>query len=471
MMFRNASLTILMMVFAFVSVNAQCETWIGSAQKDAAENAHSIYRAAIKTDDFKIAFENWKIAYGIAPAADGNRDFHYTDGIILHKTLYKNATDDAQKKAYAAEILKLYDQAIECYKSKSIKLKCDADEDCYSNRISYLQGRKGYDMYYELRQPYTPNIAVLEDAIASGGNNVEYTVLSPLGYMIVDQYIAEKVDAEKARAVHKQLNEIAEYNVVNNEKYGVYYQQAIDAVNGKFAQIERSIFDCDYFLEKLTPDYNDDPDNIENVRDLYNELKRRGCGDEIPLMAEMKSKYEVWAAAENAKKQAEYEANNPNLMAKKLYDEGLFQEALDKYDEAIAEETDMEKKAGYHFAKASILYRKMKKYNEARAEARKAAGAREGWGRPYMLIGDMYGSTARSCGDSWQQRLAIIAAIEKYGYAKSIDPEVADDASSRMSKYYASLPSQEEAFMRKLKKGDRVNVGCWIGETVSVNFR
>lgn len=470
-MFRNASLTILMMVFAFVSVNAQCETWIGSSQKEDAENAHSIYRAALKTDDFKIAFENWKIAYGIAPAADGNRDFHYTDGIKMYKQLYKSETDEAQKKEYAAQILKLYDQAIECYKSKAIALKCDAGEDCYANRISYLQGRKGYDMYYELRQPYTPNIEVLESAIESGGNNVEYTVLSPLGYMIVDQYIAEKVDAEKARAVYKQLNEIAEYNVVNNEKYGAYYQQAIDAVNGKFAQIERSIFDCDYFLEKLTPEYEDNPDDIDNVRGLYNELKRRGCGDEIPLMVEMKEKYEVWAAEENARKQAEYEANNPGIVAKNLYDEGKYQEALDKYDEAIAAEEDIEKKAGYHFSKASILYRKLKKYGEARAEARVAADLRKDWGRPYMLIGDMYGSTARTCGDSWNQRLAIIAAIEKYGYAKSIDPEVAEDASSRMSKYYASLPSQEEAFMRKVNKGDRVNVGCWIGETVAVNFR
>ncbi|GLR16775.1 hypothetical protein GCM10007940_13900 [Portibacter lacus] len=470
-MFRNAILTLIMIAFTFAGVNAQCETWIGSSQKDAAENAHSIYRAALKTDDFKIAFENWQIAYGIAPAADGLRDFHYTDGIKLYKQLYKAETDEAQKKEYAAKILELYDQAIECYRNKAIKLKCDASEDCYSNRISYLQGRKGYDMYYELRQPYTTNIAVLEEAIETGGNNVEYTVLTPLGYMIVDQYIAEKVDAEKARAVHKLLNEIAEYNVVNSDKYGAYYQQAIDAVNGKFAQIERSIFDCDYFLEKLRPEYEEDPDNIENVKDLYNELKRRGCADDLPIMMEMKEKYEVWAAKVNAEKKAEFEANNPAIMAKKLYDDGDFQGALDKYDEALANEEDMDKKATYHFAKSSILYRKMKKYAAARAEARKAAEARPNWGRPYMLIGDMYGATARTCGDSWNQRLAIIAAIEKYGYAKSIDPEVEEDAKSRMSKYYASLPSQEEAFMRKVKKGDRVNVGCWIGETVAVNFR
>lgn len=470
-MFRNASLTLLMMVFTFAGVIGQCETWIGSPQKDAAENAHSIYRAAMKTDDFKIAFDNWQIAYKIAPAADGNRDFHYTDGIKLYKQLYKDETDEAQKKEYAEKILELYDQAIECYKNEAIKLSCAGQEDCYPNQIAYLQGRKGYDMYYELRQPYVANMAVLEEAIATGGNNVEYTVLTPLGYIAVDQFIAEKIDAAKAREIHKTLNDIAEYQVVNSEKYGAYYQQAIDAVNGKYAQIEKAIFDCNYFLEKLTPEYEDNKEDIEVVKDIYNQLKRRGCADDLPIMQEMKTKYEAWAAKVNAEKQAEFEANNPAVMARKLYEEDKFQESLDKYDEAISSETDDLKKAGYHFAKASILFRKMKKYGEARAEARIAANLRPGWGRPYMLIGDMYGSTARNCGDSWNQRLAIIAAIEKYGYAKSIDPEVADDASSRIGKYTASLPSQEDGFMRKVSKGDKVSVNCWIGETVTVRFR
>jgi len=472
MMFRNASLTLLMALLALAGVKGQCETWEGSPQKDEAENAHSIYRAALKTNDFKIAYDNWNIAYKIAPAADGRRDFHYTDGIILYKQMFKDATDADEKKAHTAKILELYDQAIECYKNEVIKLSCAGQADCYSNRISFLQGRKGYDMYYELRQPYVKNMAVLEEAMASGGNNVEYTVLTPLGYIAVDQFIAEKIDAAKAREIHKLLNDVAAHNIENNEKYGAYYQQAIDAVNGKYAQIEKAIFDCDYFLEKLTPDYKADPDNIDTVKDIYNQLKRRGCSDDLPIMQEMKEKYEVWAAKVNAEKQAEFEANNPAIMARKMYEAEQFQEALDKYDEAIGAEEDMDKKAGYHFSKASILFRKMKKYNAARAEARKAAEARPNWGRPFMLIGDMYGSTARSCGDSWNQRLAIIAAIEKYSYAKSIDPEVAEDASSRIGKYAASLPTQEDGFMRKVKKGDRVAVGgCWIGEKVSVRFK
>ena len=136
---------------------------------------------------------------------------------------------------------------------------------------------------------------------------------------------------------------------------------------------------------------------------------------------EVEGKYKAWATAENAAKQAEFEANNPSIMAKKLYDEGDFDGAIEKYDEAITNEVDAEKKAGYLFSKASILFRKQKKYAAARSAAREAAKLKPNWGRPFMLIGDMYGSSARGCGDSWNQRLAILAAMDKYRYAKSID--------------------------------------------------
>ncbi len=470
-MFRKASLLLTLMAFSYAAIQAQCKTWVGSPQANDAENAHSIYRAALKTNDFEIAFENWQKAYDIAPAADGKRDFHYTDGIKLYKQLYKDATDAEQKKEFAAKILGLYDEAIACYGEKGIELKCNDGEDCYKQKLAYLNGRKGYDMYYELNQNYGPNIEVLEKSIEIGGNNVEYIVLEPLANMIVYNYEKDLVDAEKARAVHKTLNDIANYNIENNEKYGTYYKASVDRVNAAYRKIEKDIFDCDYFINKLKPVYDENPDDIEKVKDIYNELKRRGCDDSVPIMAEMKEKYEVWAAKVNAEKQAEFEANNPGLMANKMYKEGNFEGALAKYDEAIAGEEDMEKVANYYFSKASIQFRKLKKYADARASARKAAEAKSGWGKPYMLIGDMYGSTARNCGDSWNQRLAILAATEKYAYAKSIDPEVADEASDRLGKYRASMPAQEEGFMRKVKAGQKVKVGCWIGETVTIRYK
>ena len=66
---------------------------------------------------------------------------------------------------------------------------------------------------------------------------------------------------------------------------------------------------------------------------------------------------------------------------------------------------------------------------------------------------------------------ATLAAIDKYRYAKSIDAEVADDANKRIGNYNSSLPLREEGFQRSVNPGDKVQVGCGIGETVTVRFQ
>ena len=137
---------------------------------------------------------------------------------------------------------------------------------------------------------------------------------------------------------------------------------------------------------------------------------------------------------------------------------------------AIDQETDNAKKAKHHFSIASILFRKLKRYNDARKEAKVAASLNPSFGRPHMLIGDMYATTARSCGDSWNQRLAILAAVDKYNKAASVDPSAADEAKSKAGKYRSSFPAKDEGFMRGVKAGTTQKVGCWIGETVRVRF-
>jgi len=73
--------------------------------------------------------------------------------------------------------------------------------------------------------------------------------------------------------------------------------------------------------------------------------------------------------------------------------------------------------------------------------------------------------------DSWNQRLAILAAIDKYSYAKSIDGGVAGEANERIGNYAGSMPLQEEGFMRGISAGDTAVVGCGIGETVRIRFQ
>ena len=449
----KAGLLIAASVFMTTPMMAQCGTFADAANSDQAETYHVLYRGDVKNKNFDAAFENWKNAYEAAPAADGQRHSHFSDGRKILKHKYDNAKDDAKKKEYQDWILKLYDEQITCYKNDA-----------------YLLGRKAFDMFYTFNTPYDQTLAVLKSSVEKGGNDSEYIVLDPYARIVVHQFTNDLMSKADARALYDQLNGIADHNIEKNEKFKEQFVAAKASMNQSFMKIENHIFDCDYWKVKLMPEYEADKNNPEVVKSLFNKLRGQGCTNEDPFMMELKTKYESYAAAENAKRKAEYELSNPAIMAKKAYDAGDYAGALAKYQEALNEVTDPVKQGEIYFSMASIEGRKLNNLSKGREYARKAAKLKTGWGRPYMLIGDLYAKGSRKCGDSFMQRCAILAALDKYAYAKSIDSSVAGDASSRISKYNSSKPDKETAFMMGHKEGSSVKVGCWIGETVKLRF-
>ncbi len=448
------------LVWSMAPAVSQCGTWLESPDKDALEEAHVLYRQFVKSEDYDKAFEYWKTAYEGAPAADGRRSSHFVDGrsIYIHK--FKQAATEEEKQAYADKIIALFDQQVECYpEEKALTL-----------------GLKVYEMFYTLNSPYAINKKACEEACAAAGDNTSYVVFQPYASIAVWQYQKQQMEAEEARNIYDRLNAIADYNIQQNNTYSAYYQQAKDAMNGTFAQIEDQIFDCGYFKAKLEPKYRENPDDTEVLKYIYNKLVAEECGEADPLVQELKIRYEQIVAEENAVKLAAYYAENPGDHGIALYKEGKYTEALEKFEAGIEKEkagtNDPEKLANYHFYMASVEFRQLSRYGSARENARMAAKLKPGWGQPYMLIGDMYAQTSSSCGkDAFDASLAILAAIDKWAYAKSIDSSVAGDANGKIGRYTDYYPDKGEAFMRKINEGDSVTVPCWIAETVRVRVK
>lgn len=462
--------SILLFLFTLSSyvLQGQCNSWVGSDRQTDAENAHTIYRQALKAKSMDIAFENWQIAYELAPAADGNRDYHFTDGVEFYKQKWTQSQNPDEKKEYAAKMLKFYNEAIACYKNGALQTK-ERTEASLHARLGYLYGRMAYDMYYYVNAPYVETIEALDNCIKYSGDNAEYIIMDIYPKIMVYQFKNGYMTKEKVNSVYKSLKQIAEYNISNNEKYSEGYQQAQANMNYTLTEIEKEAFDCEYFKDKYIPEYEDNKEDPQVLKYVLYILKTQGCDKDSVVIA-MEEEWKQYASAENERIQAEFDATNPGAVAKKLHDEGKYSESIKKYRQAIAETDDNNKKATYLLAIASMQFRKLNQYSEARRTAYDAAKYRPNWGRPYILIGDMYGKTARSCGDAWNQRLAILAAIDKYAYAKSVDGSVAGEANSRIGAYSRSLPDGQEGFMRGLKEGDAETVGCWIGETVRLRF-
>ncbi len=465
---KSLALTIGLSAFAAFGAQAQCESWNGNPQMDALTDAHSVYRGFMKAKDYAGAYEAWKKVYEAAPAADGKRDYHYMDGVTIHKDMYEKETDAAKKEELMNKIMGLYDAAASCVEADKIKMSKRTKEE----HLAYLHGQKGFDMFYTFNQQDKPTYDECIQSIKGGGNKTLYSIITPLAVATVRAVSAEAISKADARDAYKMIQDVCNHNIANNAKYGTYYQQSLDYANAQFDAVSTFIFDCDYFVAKLKPEFEggkqDDPAFLE---ESIRTLKRQGCTEEEPFLVELEAKWAVYAAEINAKRQAEFEANNPAVMAKKMYDAGDFDGAIAKYNEAITKDVDPEKQAGHYMKIASIQFRKQKKYSAARSAALKAANLKSGWGKPYMLIGDMYASSSRNCGkDDFSKRLAILAAINKYSHARSIDPSVADDANKRIGKYSSSKPKKEDAFMQGYKEGQSVKVGCWIGENVKLSF-
>lgn len=461
-------LSILTMTVGFA--NAQCESWVGKPNETKIKEAHVLYRglakgktaaelAALDDVNFGIVYDNWKAAYEGAPAADGNRSYHFTDGVdILEAKKSRAGTSEEEKTALNEQIIQLWASLGECFPDKK----------------GLGLGRKAYAMFYMPNYGYRPStLKAFEEALENGGNDVEYIILEPLGQLVNYLFKNGQVEQSEARDLLIKAIELADYNIENNATYKAYYESAKARMELAYKESEGDIFDCAYFKEQLIPVYEENKDSLDVLKYVYLKLIAQGCDTTDAKIEEVKETYEALAAKINAERQAEFLKNNPAVWANDLYKEDKFEEAIAKYEEAIAQETDNEKKGEYYFSIASIQFRKLGQKATARATAYKAAELKPNWGRPYLLIGDMYASSTSCRDDSYGKGIIVLAAINKYAYAKSIDsdPDVVDDANRKIGLYNGSIPLREEAFQRGHSDGTSLSTGCWIGETVSLRTR
>ncbi|MGK0389090.1 MAG: tetratricopeptide (TPR) repeat protein [Maribacter sp.] len=460
-------------VFAFIgnTTHAQCETWDGAANKDDLENTHMFYRDAIKAKNFAEAYPLWEKVYAAAPAADGNRASHYSDGRALIKEMYAAQTDATKQEKMLETFLGLYDKEYNCYpKDKKGK-----------DKKAYLLENKAFELYYTFNYDRQVIFDLLEEASTATGKDLGYSVVYIYADVVVNFFLDKTLDADKARAIHTYLNEVCDNGIANSTQFKAYFQQQKDLANRKFDQIGGDIFGCTFHVAKIRPEYDANPDDKETYTRVYQTLEANGCTSDEALMTEIYAKMQKDRAAEEKRRQEEREKmkqdfleSNPAYIAQKAYKSGDYDTAVTKYKEAINVESDPSKKADYHYYLAVTYGRKLNKYSKAKEHIRKAASLDSSNGKPYNLLGDLYAKSARSCGkNTFEQRMVIIAAINKWSKAKSVssDPDVQADAQKKINSYSGQLPNKEMVFLNGKEVGGSYRVGCWIGETVTIRVK
>ena len=436
-------------------INPDCLTLgqLEYALRDETETAYVLYRDFLKAKDFKEALPLWKKAFYLAPAANGKVKYQFDDGVKLYKNLYENTTDVALKKSYLDTVMSIYDKRVVCYPEDQ----------------SYVLGRKGFDYYYSFYSETTPaNILdIFKTTMDMSGEKADYFIINPFTKLLYDGYIDESIDVATTQKYANKLWSAINYGTANCKGKECEAWEIINAYAPARLESFEGVDDfygCDYYSNKYLNMYEEDSTSCENINLIYRRLLRGNCDMNQPQ----------FAAIKNAKDNTCYTpppAPGDLRQGYDAYNAGQYTQAIKHFEDYVAGQSDAEKKAKYLMVIAKIYYGDIKNFPKSRKYALDAAALKANWGDPYILIGKLYASSGPLCGPGtgWDSQIVTWPAIDKFAYAKKIDPTVAAEANKWISTYKQYMPTKEDVFFRSgITVGGPFKVGCWIQENTTV---
>lgn len=442
-----------------------CKNWLSlpKADQDKVKVLHSVYRDVMKTvrqasdlakisqEDFDRTFENWQTVFDLAPAADGQRNTHYGDGIKLHEYLASKEKDSLKRDVHVKKVLELYDEVIRCY-----------------GREGFTIGRKAFDLYYKY-----PNYAtdvekfnMFKRSFDLEEDKAPAFLFNPFTSLLANLVLDEKVSNEEAS---KYANQMLTILNKNREAYTAakWKSEGWDVVDSyaparlKTLEGLKGFYSCDYYKEQYYNSFKNGPTDCDSIVLVLSRMKWAECSGEDPQVDEVFKAYQAHC----------YEPPKPGLpQCRSLLTEGQYQEAVDCYTQKANDATDPETKAKYHLVAAKIYYGELKQFSKSRKAAREALKHRPNWGEPYILIGKLYASSGPLCGSGrgWNSQVVTWPAIDQWQKAKRVDSSVAGEANKLIARYRKFMPTVEDIFQRSLKEGQSFKVPCWIQENTTI---
>lgn len=422
-----------------------CPNFSDAPSQDDAETNYVLYRDFLKAQDYEQSYSYWKKVYQVSPAADGQRNTVFSDGIFF----YEHFLHQTQDSAYVDSIFMLYDHLEECYPEGG-----------------YVNGRKAFDYYYKYDHLKSKKeiFELFKKSIDADDLKTNDFVINPFTALLTDLYESKEVPYEEARYYDEKIRAIIAYGL--DKCKGVYCErwkivEEYAPLRLQYFETVKDFYNCDYYVDKYYPKFEANPDSCDVVREVLSRLAWGGC-------TEGNTAYEaVKAVASTTCRQA---GTGLAAQAYACLESGDYNCAIDKLKQAAEEETEVERKSALLMLTAKIYYVHKRNYPRARQYALQAADIRKNWGDPYILIGRMYASSGPLCGPGrgWDSQIVVWPAIDMWNKARSVDPSVAAEARRWINQYSQYMPKKEDIFIRNLNAGDNHFVPCWIQRNTKI---
>ena len=428
-----------------------CTTFDDLKNRDVIETAFVLYRDQMKLNNPEAAYPIWQKAMHTAPGSNGRVQYHFEDGLRIFKHFYEKAETESEKRNWVDSIEWVYNKRVECF----------GDE-------AYISGRLAFDYYYYYSQFAKPDTIyeLFKKAIDGKREKTDYFVVNPFVKILYERFTDSLITLDEARHYAYELINVLDYGPKHCKKTEY---QAWEVINdyapnilANFEGVE-GFYDCDYYTQKYYKQFKESPDDCEVVNLTYRRLHFGNCPENQPELMEI-------AAVKDSACYVPPPAPGPLKSAYLAYNDGKYRKAIDNFKEFINSTEDIELKAKYNFVISKIFYGDIRNFPESRKYALKAATLKSNWGEPYILIGKLYASSGPICGPGrgWDSQIVTWPAIDKFEYAKKIDPSVSNEANRLIKEYNKYMPSIEDIFQRTHKVGESFLVPCWIQETTII---
>lgn len=413
------------------------------AQRFGKDSISCITNLSLYIEDYKLYREGtgseasvdnminaWRWVFKHCPEATENI---YIDGVNIMELMIERAKTDAIKARLIDTLELMYDQRIR-----------------YFGKEGFVLGRKGVDIYTKDPGRYEKAYKALKRSVELEKNNSNPAVLVYYFRIAVKMLRSDKISKAELVDAYDVVSSIIDYNLKQGSKASLENaQRNVELTFEPFAS-------CEDLISIYQAKFKAAPGDADILRRIISILDKKSCTDS-----------ELYFNVTVKLNEIEPSPESSYLIGKMFIRRGDQAKAVE-YLEKGTKMTDQNDLADCYLLLANARFH-LKNYPPARSAALESARLRPDDGRPYLLIGDMYASSAESCGDNkLTRKVAYWAAVDKYVKAKSVDSRLEKEANEKIATYSRYFPPVEDIFFYELSEGQEYTVGCWINETTTV---
>lgn len=433
--------------------------------KELCEENLSVYIEFYKQKNYEDAFEPWSYLFKNAPRRTKNI---YTQGPRIIRGILSTEISNQRMKELQDLLFSIYDQ-------RNIY---------YPGQEPYVLGLKGVDMYKYLKGStlgLKQSHDVLKNSFELSQNKTSASVLNYYFLATTKLVQAKELKVQDLIALFSDLSGVISYKQaklsediynfenleeselsLKDKKKLANFKKELSKLENVKSNLEKTLAPhatCEKLIELYSKNYESKKNNIEWMKRAAKLLSKKECTDSDIFFTISEVLYNLEPSPQSAA--------NMGIKSLKRKD---YDKALQFYLYAYENESDKLNKALYAFRLAQT-YGFIDQNINAKSYAIKASRLRSGWGAPYILIGDLYAKTSRKCGEyktEFLKRVGYWAAIDKYEYAKKIDPSISNKVEEKILKYYNQIPSKTDIFQEGLIDVELYQIDCWYSEKVKI---